>query len=319
MDRVKFDLELFSQLNREYASKPIAPRISTTEISGRASKRAGRLDKLFDIRGKRVLDVGCGRGALAHELANAFECHVTGVDIEAYPEWSKLQHPRLSLKKLDISEGHALAPRSFDVIYSWSVMEHVQHPFRMLQTCRDLLAPGGRFYLVAHMYRSATGSHRTPQVFFPWPHLLFTDDVFEEYYKGLGQPPMRPAWLNKLTYADYFRYFELLGYVVEREFVRKRELDVAFYERFSDELSKYSIFDLRTNAVDVVLSVDRVAARKKGKIHRLVRREFIDAALLGGPAATRRSLLATGARLRRRARQVVGALRKSLVAAKTKG
>ncbi|HEU5072807.1 MAG TPA: class I SAM-dependent methyltransferase, partial [Polyangiaceae bacterium] len=175
MDRVKFDVELFSQLNREYADKPIAPRISSADLTGRTSKRARRLDKLFDIRGKRVLDVGCGRGALAHELASAFECEVAGVDIEEYPEWAKLQHPRLSLKKLDISQGHPWAPQSFDLIYSWSVMEHVRHPFRMLQTCRDLLAPGGRFYLVAHMYRSATGSHRTPQVFFPWPHLLFTD------------------------------------------------------------------------------------------------------------------------------------------------
>lgn len=319
MDRVKFDLELFSRLNQEYASKPIAPRASAATIESRGHRRAQRLDAMFDIRGKRVLDVGCGRGALALQLAQAYDCHVTGVDIQEYPEWSQLQHPRLRLRKLDLTQGHDLAPRSFDLIYSWSVMEHVQHPHRMLQACRDLLAPGGRFYLVAHMYRSATGSHRSPDVFFPWPHLLFTDDVFEDFYRAQGRKPMRPAWLNKLTYADYFRYFELLGYVVEREFVRKRELDTAFYERFSDELSKYSIFDLRTNAVDVILSVDRVAARKKGRIHRLVRREFIEAAKSTSPASARRRVRRAGARLRFRAREVLSALRKSLASAKSKG
>lgn len=319
MDRVKFDLELFARLNQEYASKPTAARSSPADIESRRGRRSKRLDELFDIRGKRVLDVGCGRGAVAHELATGFGCEVTGVDIETYPEWSQLGHARLSFRKLDISQGHDLTPRSFDVIYSWSVMEHVQHPFQMLRTCRDLLAPGGRFYLVAHMYRSATGSHRTPQVFFPWPHLLFTDDVFEEYYKSIGRAPKGPAWLNKLTYADYFRYFELLGYVVEHEFVRRRELDTAFYERFSDELSKYSIFDLTTNAVDVVLSVDPVAARKKGKIHRLVRREFINKANLDEPASVRRTARKAGIRIRQRARQLLGVLRKSLASDETKG
>src|SRR5688572_210758 len=212
MNRVKFDLELFSALNREYASKPTAPASTPATVAARTSNRTRRLDKLFDMRGKRVLDVGCGRGAVAHELAQAFGCEVTGVDIEEYPEWAQQPHPRLSFKKLDISQGHDLPLHSFDVIYSWSVMEHVAHPFQMLKTCADLLAPGGRFLLVAHLYRSVTGSHRTRQVFFPWPHLLFTDDVFEAFYEQLGRPPRGPAWLNKLTYADYFRYFELLGY-----------------------------------------------------------------------------------------------------------
>ena len=320
MNRVKFDLELFSALNEEYASKPIAPASTPADIERRTGKRTNRLDKLLDIRGKRVLDVGCGRAAVAHELATAFDCTVTGVDIEEYAEWSALRHPRVTLKKLDISQGHDLAPGSFDVIYSWSVMEHVQHPFHMLKTCRDLLAPGGRFFLVAHLYRSATGSHRSREVFFPWPHLLFTDDVFEEFYVRKTRKPNRPAWLNKLTYADYFRYFEMLGYVVEKEVVRKRELDTAFYERFSDELSKYSIFDLTANAVEVVLSVDPAAVRasKKGRVHRLVRREFIRKAKGAGKFASEPRVPLVGERLERGARKVLRVLRKSLVSAKTK-
>jgi ubiquinone/menaquinone biosynthesis C-methylase UbiE len=316
MNRVKFDLELFSALNREYAKQPAAPKSTAASIAARAEKRTRRLDKLFDIRGKRVLDVGCGRGAVAHELAKTYGCHVTGVDIEEYPEWSQQSHPRLSLRKLDISQAHDLPLHSFDVIYSWSVMEHVAHPFQMLKTCAELLAPRGRFFLVAHLYRSVTGSHRTGSVFFPWPHLLFTDDVFEAFCVQSGRPARGPAWLNKLTYADYFRYFELLGYVVEEEVVRKRELDAAFYERFSAELSKYSIFDLTTNAVEVVLSVDAAAARKPGEIHRLVRRKFIDRAKRSNLGASRVS--GARARLKQRARAALGALRKTWVNAKTK-
>src|SRR5688572_26102919 len=104
MDRVKFDLELFSRLNQEYASKPTAPRASEATVANRGPRRAQRLDAMFDIRGKRVLDVGCGRGALALQLAQAYDCHVTGVDIQEYSEWSQLRHPRLRLRKLDLTQ-----------------------------------------------------------------------------------------------------------------------------------------------------------------------------------------------------------------------
>lgn len=275
MDAVKFDLELFKRLNLEYASKPIVPVPPDGRIEQRTQQRARRLDRLFNLRNKRLLDVGCGKGEVALELVRNYDCKVLAVDIMAYPNWSTQSHPGLEYRVLDLSGSHGLSSRSFDLIYSWSVMEHVVHPFSMLRSCRDLLTPKGRFFMVAHLYRSATGSHRSREIYFPWPHLLFTDDVFEQYYRSTGLPVKRPAWLNRLTHADYFRYFELLGYVVEEEFIRTRELDVAFYERFSEELSKYSVFDLTTNAVEVVLSVDRRVKRYSRRSNRLVRRSAI--------------------------------------------
>lgn len=285
MDPRQFDLPLFLALNEEYAARRVAdPPTEPARLLDRTVRRAERVDALLAVRGKRVLDVGCGRGQLAHRLASEHGATVVGVDIEQYPEWAEHVHPNLTLRRLDLTEAHDLPPESFDVIYSYSVLEHVRHPFRMLQVCRALLAPGGRFLLVAHLYRSATGSHRSREVFFPWPHLLFTDDVFERFYESQGRPPQRPAWLNRLTHADYFRTFELLGYVVEKEFVRRRELDTAFYERFAEELSRYSIFDLTTNAVDVVLSVDRTRTLGTHSTNRLVRRSAIDAGLSVGPS-----------------------------------
>ncbi len=278
MDSQKFTLELFQTLNREYQAKRTAKPLSNKgAVSTRSEKRAERLDKLFRVAGKRVLDLGCGRGETAFQLADNYDCDVIGVDVVRYPEWNDYnQHPNLSLRQIDLSDSvHSDILDEFetDIIYSWSVMEHIRHPFRMLQVCRDLLAPDGRFLLVAHLYRSATGSHRSREVFFPWPHLLFTDDVFEQFYQSQGKKPKRPAWLNKLTYADYFRYFELLGYVVEREFVRQRPMDEAFYQRFHEELSPYAEFDLITNAVEVILSVDRALDLDTLQPNRLTRRQ----------------------------------------------
>jgi hypothetical protein len=40
---------------------------------------------------------------------------------------------------------------------------------------------------------------------------------------------------------------------VAKRWKRQRELDQEFYKRFEDELSRYSKFDLCTNAVELVL------------------------------------------------------------------
>ena len=68
----RFDLDLFIELNKEYESKPIVPRPRqhyASAMLAAAEKRAGKLDKLIDMRGKRVLEVGCGRGELCYVLA----------------------------------------------------------------------------------------------------------------------------------------------------------------------------------------------------------------------------------------------------------
>jgi SAM-dependent methyltransferase len=272
MDPRIFDLDLFRSLNDEYRERPVATPVRGAAKSSQAQSRAARLNRLCPVAGKRVLELGCGRGEVAHELVNNYNCEVVAVDVRAYDEWSEREHPKLTFRELDLSQPHDLPPGSIDIVCSWSVMEHVPHPFAMLRACRDLMSDTGRFLLIAHLYRSATGSHRTSEIFFPFPHLLFTDDVFEAYYKEIGKPPSRPSWLNKLTYADYFRYFDLLGLTVEREFPRVRELDTAFFDRFSEELSKYANFDLERNAVEVVLSKRKAPpATSRPRVRQLVR------------------------------------------------
>ena len=57
----RFDLDLFIELNKEYESKPIVPRPRQHQapvMLAAAEKRAGRLNELIDMRGKRVLEVG---------------------------------------------------------------------------------------------------------------------------------------------------------------------------------------------------------------------------------------------------------------------
>lgn len=253
----RFDLRLFIQLNEEYRHRPIVskPRdLDDTSRQQRAASRAEKCHKRVDLRCKRVIEVGCGEGDLSLVLARDYASDVLGVDVREYPAWRQAVHPNLELRVLDISREHGLARAGFERIVSLVVWEHVRHPFSALKACRELLAPDGVFYLRANLHRSAIASHRYREVFFPWSHLLFTDEVFEQYYRHIGMQEQRPAWVNALTYADYLRYFRLLGFEVQQTWLAQRSLDEGLYSRFEDVLGRYPRFDLTLDFFDVVLT-----------------------------------------------------------------
>jgi hypothetical protein len=75
-------------------------------------------------------------------------------------------------------------------------------------------------------------------VFFPAPHLLFEDDVFEDFYRHIGMRPVRPAWVNRLTAAEYQRHFDLLGFSAQKLWYSITPLNREFYRRFEDRLSR---------------------------------------------------------------------------------
>lgn len=95
---------------------------------------------LRDFRGKRLLDLGAGRGEFLHGFANqGFD--VLGVDR------SRPRDPRFpeQVVEADYEKGQLpFEDRAFDVIFNKSVLEHVFEVSRLLQECRRVLAPGGR-------------------------------------------------------------------------------------------------------------------------------------------------------------------------------
>ena len=268
-ERTVFDLELFLRLNEEYRSKPVIStprRMDGVSRRALARQRAAMLEERVGIRDQRVLEVGCGAGDMADVLAREYGCEVLGLDIARFPTWEQFKHPKLTLKVLDISRDDVSGLGRFGRIVSLVVWEHIRHPFSALKVCRELLDPDGTFYLRANLHRSAVASHLYRDVCFPWPHLLFADSAFEEFYQHIGKQPCRPSWVNRLTYAEYLLYFDMLGFSVDREWLRARPLDEVFYKRFEDVLSRYPLFDLTHDFFDVVLKCNRKQrSRETGK------------------------------------------------------
>ncbi len=106
------------------------------------------IDELATLRGKQVLDVGCGGGILAEAMA-ARAAHVTGIDLAARPLGvARLHALEAGAANLDYREiaTEALAaekPAAFDVVTCMEMLEHVPDPAAVVRACATLVKPGG--------------------------------------------------------------------------------------------------------------------------------------------------------------------------------
>jgi 2-polyprenyl-6-hydroxyphenyl methylase / 3-demethylubiquinone-9 3-methyltransferase len=112
--------------------------------------RLDYIDGIAALRGKNVLDVGCGGGILAEAMA-ARGAQVTGIDLADKP----LQVARLHLlesgrtvvyRRVAVEELAREAPHSFDVVTCMEMLEHVPDPAAAVRACADLLKPGGHAF-----------------------------------------------------------------------------------------------------------------------------------------------------------------------------
>lgn len=113
--------------------------------------RIGWIDRNAQLKGKRVIDIGCGGGLLSEGMA-ALGAQVTGID---------LSEKALSVARLHLYEsGHVIDyrlisaeamadadPGSFDYVTCLEMLEHVPDPASTVAACACLVKPGGQVFL----------------------------------------------------------------------------------------------------------------------------------------------------------------------------
>jgi SAM-dependent methyltransferase len=243
----RFDVDLIDELNAEYASKPIAPRprdYAPTAMFEAAQRRVKWAHHHVDLQGKDVLEIGCGSGVESWTIANNLNARVHGVDVIQLSSWDTLSSDRCRFSCVDLTEHSPFADNTFDRIVSYTVWEHVRHPHALLKETFRILKPGGLQWLRANLYAGPKASHRYRDIFFPWPHLLFSDEVVRDWDIRHGRPPKGLSWVNRLTMHHYRAYFADVGFRLRRLDVQLAEFDEKFYGRFEDVLGQFPRTDL---------------------------------------------------------------------------
>jgi SAM-dependent methyltransferase len=250
------DLALMEALNEEFRNKPVNPHPPKLDQAGRedrAHKRLLDVHHSIDLAGQRVLEVGCGAGVEVWLLSHHFGSDAWGADVIERRGWTTLADERTHFVLADIGAESPFDADSFDRIISFSVLEHVVHPYSVLREIHRILKPGGLAWISANLHRGPLASHLYRELFMPFPHLLFTDDVIAEFRTKHSGRNAGASWVNRLTWSQYEDYFHAIGFIIHSLRFSETPLDDAYYERFSNILGRYPRWDLTKDFFHVVL------------------------------------------------------------------
>jgi SAM-dependent methyltransferase len=123
----------------------VAVRLSDTAYEAR---RLERLEAVLGkpVAGSRLLNVGCGTGGF-NVLATKTGADAWGIDTSY--EAAAIAQLRVSPSRIVCAAAETLPfrDRSFDVVYCYSTLEHVDDAGRALREMIRVLAPGGSLYV----------------------------------------------------------------------------------------------------------------------------------------------------------------------------
>ena len=100
------------------------------------------------LRGKRIVDIGCGGGILADSMARK-GAQVLGIDLAGKSIRVAQLHaleagtPDVEYREVSAETLAAEQPASFDVVTCMEMLEHVPRPEAIVEACATLVKPGG--------------------------------------------------------------------------------------------------------------------------------------------------------------------------------
>lgn len=153
-----------------------------------------RMPGWLDLRGKSVLDIGCGLGAVCIEAARRGARRVLGVDtgrpgIE-YARWRLRQERESAPIEFRVYDGDPdqIGGERFEVVISKDSFEryHLRPPVHdfeaMAERIADRLTAGGLLATrLGPLWKAPYGGHIDSWL--PWAHLLFPEEVIFDRYR----------------------------------------------------------------------------------------------------------------------------------------
>ena len=192
------------------------------------------------VRGKTVIDFGCGEGIEAVELAKNGASRVFGVDIRASMlETAKRNAAAAGVQHIchfDFS-AEALA----DIIISIDSFEHYSDPIGVLSTMSSLLKPSGQVIIsFGPPWYHPFGGHLFSV--FPWAHLIFSEKAlirWRSHFKTDGAKRFSEVagGLNQMTIRRFKNVVATSPFEIKQvELVPIRKLNV-FHNQLTREFT----------------------------------------------------------------------------------
>jgi len=168
-------------------------------------------------RGKKILEVGVGAGTDHLQFARA-GCECFGVDltqaaIDMTSERLAAYGLRSVLQRLD-AEHLPFGDAEFDLVYSWGVIHHSEHPETILEQIHRVLRPGGSFVGMMYNRRSVAAvkvwMRDAAFKLRPWQSL---SDVIWRNVESIGTKAYTARELERLLETSSFQRCEIIPLV----------------------------------------------------------------------------------------------------------
>lgn len=117
-----------------------------------------------EVRGKSVLDAGCGTGIFSIIFANNGAKQVTGIDIsEGSLQTARHLKQKFHLENAEFHEQDMLTlpfpDNSFDIVWAWGTVHHTTDPFKAISELIRVLKPSGSILLAVYKRTKITFVH----------------------------------------------------------------------------------------------------------------------------------------------------------------
>jgi len=161
MDKVMTDAEIREAI-AAYKFYHIIPLTKTLSTPGNPKYTAPQQLfmkhlKAIDLKGKRVLDVGCRDGLFSFAAESMGAAQVVGIDNDLSKPATEFLIPffksKVQMLQQNLYDLKARELGLFDVILFAGVLYHLRYPFWGLKVLRDVMKPGGELLIETAIWR----------------------------------------------------------------------------------------------------------------------------------------------------------------------
>jgi ubiquinone/menaquinone biosynthesis C-methylase UbiE len=185
-------------------------RIPVDILYGAGSPNEEQLQLIGPVKGKRVLEIGCGGAqcsiAFARQGAIVTAVDIAEAEIEFARELAAKNDVGIELYRLDMTDLSPVANGSQDIVFSASAFGYVDDLAKCFSEVRRVLKDGGLFvWAMGHPFYLLSEETLRPK------HSYFETGKFVE-----GQETGCAFAHNRRTVSDYFNMMVEAGFNVER-------------------------------------------------------------------------------------------------------